>query len=466
MTAIVDRLFGKSSVIRTMLRPVARAAISAMRAREERRAIALAQEPEKSELGRAAMLPDVVGVGNDAGGRQVVMLVVSDLRIDPRVEREARALAGAGYEVTVICPDPTQGKQPDLKIDWGDGVAIEFLHWSAASFVMHRPLYMAEHLFKSAMRYKPFAFHAHDLNTCYAGLAAARTTGAHFVADFHEWTSENVHWNFDKLAYLPFPGEWKAELQALEKRCLDEASAVITVCDSIADTIRWELDGRLRPVVIRNIPDIDFEPSKNYPPLKMQLGLPDDVFVLLWQGGTGPTRGIEQIIEALEFAPNCTFAIRGPSLDLFGEEYKAVAVKAGAGDRLILLDPVKSCDVVAAARGADLGIWTLPALCRNFTFALPNKIFEYMASGVPVLAAHYPEAKRLVEGAGIGLCFDPDDPRSIAQAINRFIENPEFHDACRARVAVALGSLDAEREWQKLVELYGTFPVTAKKTLD
>src|SRR5207344_168545 len=58
----------------------------------------------------AAERRDVVGIGRRAVGRHIVMLVVSDLRIDPRVEREARALVSAGYRVTVICPEPTQGK--------------------------------------------------------------------------------------------------------------------------------------------------------------------------------------------------------------------------------------------------------------------------------------------------------------------------------------------------------------------
>src|SRR5262245_48619712 len=58
------------------------------------------------DLAAIASRTDVPGIGANAVGRHVLMLVVSDLRIDPRVEREARALASAGYRVTVLCPDP------------------------------------------------------------------------------------------------------------------------------------------------------------------------------------------------------------------------------------------------------------------------------------------------------------------------------------------------------------------------
>ena len=204
-----------------------------------------------------------------------------------------------------------------------------------------------------------------------------------------------------------------------------EASATLTVCDLIADAMKAELGGR-RPSVVRNIPNLVTTPSREYLPLKQQLGLPESTFVLLWQGGTGPTRLIEPIIEALADAPYCTFVIRGPSLDIFGQAYEALARKSGVEKRVILVPPVPSSDVVAAARGADAGIWTLPALCRNFTLALPNKIFEYLAANLPVLAAHYPEAARLVVENRVGLVFDPYSPRSIAELITDWWETRSY----------------------------------------
>lgn len=432
-------------------------------------------EDARAAAGRSAMVaqalgrlhaadtdPRAPGIGNAAGGNDVLMLVVSDLRIDPRVEREARALAAAGYRVTVICPDPTLGAEKDLAIDWGRGVSIRFIDGLASQYLVARPGFEGGLMFDAAMaaaRETDFlAVHAHDLNTCLVGLAVARQTGAHLVADFHEWTSENVHWDNGSDGWAPYPPGWKDELQALEARILREASEVVTVCDSIADALAEELGGGRRPKVIRNVPALSSTPSRDYPPLKQQLGLPDEQFVLLWQGGTGPTRLIEPIIEALEFAPHCVFVIRGPSLDVFGPDYRRIAERVGAADRLILQGPVPSRDVVAAARGADAGIWTLPRLCRNFTYALPNKIFEYTASGLALLVADYPEARRMVEAHGIGLTFDPYDPRSIAAALNRLIDEPQLAEKLRSNTAEALVSLNADREWQKLAALYDSLP--------
>src|ERR1700722_16011266 len=88
-------------------------------------------KPDEVALFAAASRKDVIGIGRNATGHHIVMLVVSDLRVDPRVEREARTLASAGYAVTVICPDPTQGHEPELKIDWGARITFELLHWSS-----------------------------------------------------------------------------------------------------------------------------------------------------------------------------------------------------------------------------------------------------------------------------------------------------------------------------------------------
>jgi starch synthase len=401
------------------------------------------------------------GVGNRPVGRQVVMLAVSDMRIDPRVEREARALAAAGYTVHVIWTDPLMRRRggPQPSIDWGQGITFEAIPERDGRFSTQFPGFLGSGMLKAALAHRPFAFHGHDLDTALVALTAARQTGAHAVCDYHEWYSENVTWAPLARVYRPHSQLRKQGYRRLEALSFAHASALVTVCDSIAEAMAEEVgDGRMRPAVIRNIPTRIGAPSRSYPPLKQQFGLPEDRFVLLWQGGIGPSRLIEPIIQALAHAPECTFVIRGPEMEAYGPGYAAIAAGIGASDRLILAPAVPSRDVVEAACGADAGIWTLPELCRNFTYALPNKIFEYLASGLPVLGAHHPEARRLIEGHKVGLCFDPYDPKSIATAINRLIAERALREGFAANAGVALARLDADAEWRKLVTLYDALP--------
>jgi glycosyltransferase involved in cell wall biosynthesis len=392
------------------------------------------------------------GIGAEAHGSTIVMLSVSDMRIDPRIEREARALAHAGFEVVVIWPSVSRS-DGESGIDWGSGIAFKRISYDAGEFARRFPGYCGREMLLAALEFKPFAFHGHDLTSALVALTAAKRTGAFVVVDFHEWFSENVSWQAGQNAWRPHRFPQKAAYQWLERQVLRHASETITVCDSIADAMETELGGR-RPVVIRNIPEMAITPSREYLPLKQQLGLPESTFVLLYQGGTGPTRLIEPIIESLVDAPGCVLAIRGPSLDLFGPNYLALARRIGVEGRVILAPAVPSRDVVAAALGADAGIYTVAALCRNFILALPNKVFEYLAADLPVLVAHYPETKRLVSENEIGFVFDPYDPRSIADAINRLMNGDYLREKWVANARAALLKMNAQLEWQKVVGIY------------
>jgi glycosyltransferase involved in cell wall biosynthesis len=87
-------------------------------------------------------------------------------------------------------------------------------------------------------------------------------------------------------------------------------------------------------------------------------------------------------------------------------------------------------------------------------YSLPNKVFEYLAAGVPVIGANFPEVRKLVEGNGVGKCFDPDDPISISETLNFLSNHPDVRNDMRQRIPAVLKSLDAESEWQKIVRLY------------
>jgi len=386
--------------------------------------------------------------------REIVMLVVSNLRIDPRVERAARAAAAAGYQVKVICPDIADPRLADSPIDWGPNVSFRHLPFEASAFVMSCPWLLGDAMHRAACEERPFAFHCHDLTTALIGLSAAHKVGAYCVCDFHEWYSENVSWDTRSNQWVAHPALKRAWFRFAERIALARADQVITVCDSIAKELDRMGPRRRVPVdVIRNIPPLE-RSTATYPPLRESLGLSPEQFIVLWQGGTGPSRMIEPIIEALQHAPRAVLVIRGPSLDLFGEGYLALARRIGVESRLKLLPPVPSRDVVVAGESADAGIWTLPKLSKNFYYALPNKIFEYLASGLPVLAADYPEAHKMVAANGVGLCFDPYDPKSIAAQINRLIDDQALLASIRAAVPRVLASIGADSEWARLPKIY------------
>jgi glycosyltransferase involved in cell wall biosynthesis len=120
---------------------------------------------------------------------------------------------------------------------------------------------------------------------------------------------------------------------------------------------------------------------------------------------------------------------------------------------------------VIEASSADLGFWTLMPICKNFTYALPNKVFEYLAAGIPVVCAHHPEVKQLISKYGVGCCFDPEDPVSIAKAVDTLAGDQAFRRECQARISAALSGQQADAEWNKLVQLYAELQIQGTTAL-
>jgi glycosyltransferase involved in cell wall biosynthesis len=189
--------------------------------------------------------------------------------------------------------------------------------------------------------------------------------------------------------------------------------------------------------------------------LRKELGIPPDKRIVLYQGGLGPSRNLEPVIEAMAKVPHAVFVMRGPGYEFWAKHYDRLARRCNVRDKVFCLPPVASTRVVAEARAADIGLWTLLAnVGLNFAYALPNKVFEYMAAGVPLVAADLPEVRKIVRGYRIGVCFDPVCPTSIADAINRLADSAALREECRRNITGAVRDLRADQEWNKLVDLY------------
>ena len=371
------------------------------------------------------------------------------------MRREAEALCGAGYDIKVIFPDCYSPSYSEKPISWGDNITFLPVDCSVGQYYAEYPYVWGSELHEIVARERPFAFHSHDLNTALIALSAARIAGCYCVCDFHEWYSENVSWDANKGEWSEHPVEKKKIYQAVERLVMARASGVITVSNAIADAISAELtdDGR-RPVVIRNVPNFELSDTSEVFDVKAELGVSDETFVVLWQGGIGPSRMLEPVIEAFQYLPNAIFAIRTPYWEAFGKSYEELAARLGISDQIRPLDPVSSAQIVNSAQGADCGLWTLPNPCRNFHLALGNKIFEYLSAGLPIAVANYPEAKAVCEALDVGLAFDPADPKSIADTIRKFQNEPSRFAEMRRNAASAICRLGADVEWQKLVDLY------------
>ena len=347
-------------------------------------------------------------------GRHVVMLVRNRYTHDTRVEKEVRTLVGAGYRVTVLA-DPAPGLPAR---ETRDGATIERVDPRGRRVPGLRFLIHQLHLARRLRRHRPDILHAHDTNALRPVTFAAPTLRRPFVYDAHVLWTERPRRERGRL-YWVLSQAW---FRFVERVCIRRAAATITVSPPIVEHLRrrFRLD---RVALVANYPD----PSGSVAQVDLRSlpggdALDPDRPIVLYLGGLMAGRGLEELIDAIGLVPEVQLALLGEGVH--ADRLRARVVERGLGDRIHFLPPVASNEVVAAAASADLGVSPIVDSCLNYRYSLPNKLFQYMAAGVPVVASDFPQVRDVVEGSGAGLVVDTADPRRVADGIRRVLADP------------------------------------------
>jgi glycosyltransferase involved in cell wall biosynthesis len=367
------------------------------------------------------------------------MLLHKSVVSDSRVRREASTLARAGHEVVVLeLASVVEGTCLD-------GFARRSMlppAWMRRRLPFH--LYRAAFLawfVAGIVRERPDVVHAHDAAMLLPGVLGARLTGARLVYDSHELATS-----------VPYrERSWALFVAGIERLGLPRCAAVITVSDGIATHLRERYRLIRRPTVVRNVSALSPDGSSG---LRKQLGIDAATPLVLHQGAPAPARGCEVLVEALASLPDDVHLVfLGDPERGYAQALRRAIARHNVQERVRLLPGVPLADLLAHTAEADVGVTLLQDTCLNHRLALPNKLFEYIAAGVPVLAADLPETRRLVEHHGVGWCVTSDDPIAVADALRVALHGPR-DPALSARLASAAAELTWEREQQRLLELY------------
>jgi glycosyltransferase involved in cell wall biosynthesis len=172
---------------------------------------------------------------------------------------------------------------------------------------------------------------------------------------------------------------------------------------------------------------------------------------VVYVGGIAKIRGVEEIVAALKYT-------QGVRLNLAGQfSEKAVEVKVkkrSAWSKVNELGFLNRHQVNEALARSKAGIVTLHPVI-NYLDALPVKMFEYMAAGIPVIASNFPLWNEIVDGAQCGICVDPLDPKAIGEAIQYLLDYPEEAEKMGKNGRLAV---EEKYNWvieeQKLLKIY------------
>jgi glycosyltransferase involved in cell wall biosynthesis len=293
-------------------------------------------------------------------------------------------------------------------------------------------------------------WHVHDLTGLLAVGPLVRSP-VRLVYDSHEVFLESG-------TATRLPGTIRRALKKYERHLTQKAEALVTVSDSTAAV----LSRRLRPaevVIVRNCPP-RWTPAADDPlRLRMALNLAPDDPIALYHGGLIPGRGIEMLAEAL-LEPGVE-RVNGVLLG-FGpmrDELRALASEERFGGRLHVLDAVPPDALLGWVSGADVVVIPVQPTTFNNRIGSPNKLWEAVAAGVPLVVSDLPELRRVVledPQQPLGAICDPTSSASIAAAIREIVElPPDERAALRQRcLDAAYRRWNWETEGEGLLALY------------
>lgn len=431
--------------------------------------------PQAATAAPATALPDGSGlrVSGPRDGRRptIGIALYGDLTFDSRVRREAASLYQGGFDVVVVClanraaaDDLPPGVRVVVSRPAEAGVLPGAPNPFAAASrnplraLVGRVAWLVGYVrsLRAWGKTVPGAVPEADvwhLND-FVGLAAVTPNlrpDVPVVYDAHDLFLETG-------TALRLPRLARALLRRYEQRLIRRTAAVLTVNDALARV----LVARYRPSrieVVRNCPEPASVRLARSTFIRDVTGIPNDSSIVLHHGRLGSGRGVEQLIESL-LEPGMErvhLVLMG-----FGErrlEFLEAGRATRYGGRVHLLDAVRPALLIDWVASADVAAMPIQASTLNLYLSTPNKLFESLAAGVPVVASNFPGIAGIVldpELGPLGALCDPADSASIGAAIRSILElgPSEFADLRERCRMAARTRWNWHVESQALLELY------------
>ncbi len=367
------------------------------------------------------------------------------------------SFAGQGYDVETICLS-TIPEYPEVE-EVVPGYSIRRFYFRTRTFFhgkfglspsnalvagLQYVLSYSEFVVRAvrrALRRNADLYEAHDLPAVIPGLVAARLRGKPLVYHAHELYPE-MHKD------LRFAGFWKL----VEKLVVPFVSLVVTPEENRSRIYREEYRASAEPLTIANCPPyMPLLQSDRLRQIIAERGYHPKTIVL-YQGLLDASRCIGELVEsARSFDEGILLVLLGAGFKGWDSE-QAIARSIG---NVVVLPRVQYTDLFHYTASADIGVLFYRNDCRNNYYCAPNKLYEFMMMGLPVITCNYPGLRKFVEGEQIGYCVDPEKPEDIARAVNRLAADNDERERFRANgLRLVREKYNWEREFEKLNGAY------------
>jgi hypothetical protein len=365
----------------------------------------------------------------------VVQFTTVHTRTDTRIRiKQAASLAGGISGKVLLFVQDGKGSETDKSagvqvIDTGPKPGNRFIRMALGALCMLRAVRKA----------RPNVAHFHDPELIPAGLVL-KLSGIKVIYDVHEDVPKQILGKY----YLPLvvrkPVAWAMEaVEWIAGRCFD---AIVPATPEIAKRFPPE-----KTMMVQNFPILQELVAPK--PVPYESRPPYFAYV----GGITRARGAEEMVEAISrvSSSEAKLLLTGA----FSPKNLQSEIEALPGwkkvDFLGWADRKQVANLLGNVRAGLVLFHPGPNHCS----AQPNKMFEYMAAGLPVIASDFSLWREIVDGAGCGLLVAPMDPEAIAEAMQWILEHPAESEAMGRRGRQAVKErYNWEQEAKKLIRLY------------
>jgi glycosyltransferase involved in cell wall biosynthesis len=326
--------------------------------------------------------------------RHIIVSVTNDLCTDQRVAKVCQFLVNQGFEVELVgrlLPN-------SWKMDVGYTTKrFRLLFNKGPLFYINYSIRLFFYLLFS----KKAILLANDLDTLLPNYLVSKLKGSPIVYDSHEYFTE-----VPELIHRP---KIQKIWESIEQTILPRIKSCYTVSESIAKAYqeKYAVDFK----VVRNLPT---QKTKDIPPRNS---------TIIYQGALNIGRGLEALITAMKNV-NGSLIIAG-SGDIEDKLKKQIR-DLDLESKITFLGRLDSKALTEITKTAKIGVSLEEELGLNYTFALPNKLFDYIQARVPVLVYQLPEMKKIVKDYAVGEVLESHDPNVLAAKLNEMLISDQY----------------------------------------
>ena len=368
--------------------------------------------------------------------KRVIISVTNDLTTDQRVKRLCDTLHSEGFDVIL------RGRKLSCSISLGNRLykTIQVKHWFNKGVFFYAEYNIRLFIFLIFTSFD--ILHSNDLDTLPANYLASRIKRKPIIYDSHEY--------FTGVPELKNRHFTKKIWEIIERLIFPRLQNIITVNDSIARIYGEKYGKQIH--VIRNLPvkaKFDNALSPAF------FGLPENRKLVILQGsGINRERGAEEAVEAMQYIDNATLVIAGKG-DVIPELINKV-INSPLRDKIIFKSLMPYDKLMQLTSLCDCGLSLDKDSNLNYRYSLPNKLFDYIMAGIPVVASALPEVIKIMNKYDIGLVIKDHSSFEIAEKINTILVSKTKHSLSK-NLKRAADDLNWDNEKHKLLTIYKQF---------